>query len=590
MKADLSRLMNRQQIRRWRTFEYFTEQAQRAFQAAQREADTWQHSYLGVEHLLAGLLQDEGVAGITLSDLGVTAVMLSQWLTERNQTHDEIALGEGLSSDLKKVVEQSMNEAYDMKQRVIDTGHLLLGLVHEKNLFTNLLANSGPDLAQIRALTIQHIHQQKVTLPLWNTLLKRIQKASDTLGILAEQEELDEIVLRFMPLRGGWKAVVRRAVAYAQIAQYEEAVEHFNLALALNEGNNRTLLERSRTYFLMKRYEEALHDFNLVIPDDTMNAWLCIERGEMYRVLKNDEVALKNFDLAITFSSGSAYALAFRGQFYRVTGNYEAALVDLNQALMLNPKNLHAIVQRSKLHRQSGDYQAALRDLDAALALDKKHAMALGERGLVYSLTGHPEEALDDFNQSLALEAPDAWTLAQRGKVFLERGDNQAALMDLHKAISIDPEESIAFQLLLDMLTKDAREVLNFAQEEAHYFQHDSIGTEHFLLGFVRQSEGMAGKILASFNIELSKVRSAVEFLCSHGDSVSNGEIALTPQAKKVMKSAADEAWHLNHHGIRAEHLLLGLIREREGIAAGILEILKADLEKMHLQTIQTLN
>src|SRR5579875_1172978 len=113
-----------------------------------------------------------------------------------------------------------------------------------------------------------------------------------------------------------------------------------------------------------------------------------------------------------------------------------------------------------------------------------------------------------------------------------------------------------------DKFTERARKVLSLAQEEAQRFQHNYIGTEHLLLGLVREGEGVAAKVLANLGVELNKVRSAVEFIIGRGDRIVLGEIGLTPRAKKVIELAVDEARRLNHHYIGTEHLLLGLVRE----------------------------
>src|SRR2546422_1654794 len=140
-----------------------------------------------------------------------------------------------------------------------------------------------------------------------------------------------------------------------------------------------------------------------------------------------------------------------------------------------------------------------------------------------------------------------------------------------------------------DKFTERARKVLTLAQEEAQRFNHNYIGTEHLLLGLVREGEGVAAKVLANMGVELNKVRSAVEFIIGRGDRMVMGEIGLTPRAKRVIELAVDEARRLNHHYIGTEHLLLGLVREGEGIAAGVLESLGVSLEKVRSQVIEVL-
>jgi hypothetical protein len=136
-----------------------------------------------------------------------------------------------------------------------------------------------------------------------------------------------------------------------------------------------------------------------------------------------------------------------------------------------------------------------------------------------------------------------------------------------------------------DDFTEQARKVLNLAQEQARRLQHNYIGTEHLLLALVCEGEGGAAKVLANLGVDLNKVRNAVEFIIDHGDRIVLGEIGLTPRAKKVIKFAVDEARRLNHHSIGAEHLLLGLVREGDGIAAGVLESLGVNLRNVRMQT-----
>src|SRR5450830_1084684 len=141
-----------------------------------------------------------------------------------------------------------------------------------------------------------------------------------------------------------------------------------------------------------------------------------------------------------------------------------------------------------------------------------------------------------------------------------------------------------------DKFTDRARKVLTLAQDEAQRFNHNYIGTEHLLLGLVREGEGVAARVLENMNVELPKVRTAVEFIIGRGDRPVVGEVGLTPRAKRVIEPAIDEARRLGHNYIGTEHLLLGLVREGEGIAAGVLESLGVSLDKVRNQIIQVLN
>jgi len=141
-----------------------------------------------------------------------------------------------------------------------------------------------------------------------------------------------------------------------------------------------------------------------------------------------------------------------------------------------------------------------------------------------------------------------------------------------------------------EKFTARARKVLTLAQEEAHRFGHNYIGTEHLLLGLVREEDGVAARVLASMGVDPPKVRGAIEFIIGRGDSSFVGEIGLTPRAKKVIELAVDEARRLNHHYIGTEHLLLGLVREGEGIAAGVLESMGVNLDRVRQAVIQVVS
>lgn len=141
-----------------------------------------------------------------------------------------------------------------------------------------------------------------------------------------------------------------------------------------------------------------------------------------------------------------------------------------------------------------------------------------------------------------------------------------------------------------DKFTERARRVLTLAQEEAQRFNHNYIGTEHLLLGLVREGDGVAARVLNNLGVQLPKVRSAVEFIIGKGEQMVMGEIGLTPRAKKVIELAVDEARRLNHSYIGTEHLLLGLVREGEGIAAGVLESLGVSLDKVRAQVMQVVS
>jgi catechol 2,3-dioxygenase-like lactoylglutathione lyase family enzyme len=140
-----------------------------------------------------------------------------------------------------------------------------------------------------------------------------------------------------------------------------------------------------------------------------------------------------------------------------------------------------------------------------------------------------------------------------------------------------------------DKFTERARKVMSLAQEEAQRFNHNYIGTEHILLGLVAEGEGLGAKALINLGVELGRARTALEFIIGRGDRIVLGAVGMTPRAKKVIELAVDEARRLGHHYVGTEHLLLGLIREGEGIAAGVLESLGVNLERARSSVLEML-
>lgn len=143
---------------------------------------------------------------------------------------------------------------------------------------------------------------------------------------------------------------------------------------------------------------------------------------------------------------------------------------------------------------------------------------------------------------------------------------------------------------MFERFTDRARRVVVLAQEEARMLNHNYIGTEHILLGLIHEGEGVAAKSLESLEIRLEQVRAQVEEIIGPGQQAPSGHIPFTPRAKKVLELSLREALQLGHNYIGTEHILLGLIREGEGVAAQVLVKLGADLHRVRQQVIQLLS
>src|SRR5260221_1569959 len=228
---------------------------------------------------------------------------------------------------------------------------------------------------------------------------------------------------------------------------------------------------------------------------------------------------------------------------------------EIAELLHVDPVTIRRLVNKGELsaYRIGADYRFAPSDLQDYLQRQRISVRAQDEAGI------SPNHPLDQFAQLLR-------------KVIQGNHTSPSELLNR-----------------LDLFTQRAGHVLTLAQEEAQRFQHNYIGTEHLLLGLVREEEGIAAQVLSNLGIEVDQVRHAVEAIIGRGGRLVLGELGLTPRAKKVMELAMDEARRLNHRFIGTEHLLLGLIREGEGIAAGVLENLGIQLEQVRTETIRVL-
>jgi ATP-dependent Clp protease ATP-binding subunit ClpC len=142
---------------------------------------------------------------------------------------------------------------------------------------------------------------------------------------------------------------------------------------------------------------------------------------------------------------------------------------------------------------------------------------------------------------------------------------------------------------MFERFSERARHVVVLAQDEARALRHNYIGTEHLLLGLLREEEGMAARALVSLGITVEKVRAQVARIVGQGDEVTSGQIPFTPRAKKVLELALREALTLGHNHVGTEHVLLGLVREGEGVAARILLDFGADADNTRTRVMDLL-
>ncbi len=197
-------------------------------------------------------------------------------------------------------------------------------------------------------------------------------------------------------------------------------------------------------------------------------------------------------------------------------------------------------------------------------------------------------------NDKESFQSPDEESSASSGQPIQDEDERVQELSheekDFIQTHGVPSQEDRDRFDKLGKFTVQAGRVLRFSWEEAQRFQHNYIGTEHLLLGLLHENDGIAATVLRNLDVEINKVRSAVEFIIGRGDRGILATLGLTPRTKKVIELAADEARHLNQDYIGTEHLLLGLVREGEGIAVGVLQSLGVPLEKVRTETIKALN
>lgn len=228
---------------------------------------------------------------------------------------------------------------------------------------------------------------------------------------------------------------------------------------------------------------------------------------------------------------------------------------EIAELLHVDPVTIRRLVNKGELsaYRIGADYRFAPSDLQDYLQRQRISAQAQSGSGT------NSSNPLDQFAQVIR-------------KIIQEKHTTPSELVGR-----------------FDRFTKRARHVLTLAQEEAQSFQHTYIGTEHLLLGLVREEEGVASQVLRNLGVEVDQARQAIETIIGRGERIVRGEVGLTPRAKKVIELAVDEARRLRHQFIGTEHLLLGLLREGDGIAAGVLVNFGLHLEQVRTETLRVL-
>ncbi len=490
-------------------FNKFTERARKVLSLAQEEAQRLQHNYIGIEHLLLGLLREgEGVAAKVLMNLGLDLQEMRQAIIEQVGRGDRIILGEvKLTHHAKQAIELAADEAQRLNHLYIGTEHLLLGLIRvSESKAAQILQSRGISLEQVRTETIQILSQSGAPREVSS---QRETSTSNHFNWFTND--------------------VRRVLNHA----HEEA-EHFQHNYI---GTEHLLLG-------------LLHEQESVAVTVLENLG-----AESARIRKDVELIIRR---------GDVIALGQIGLTPRAKKVIELAVDEsrhLNQDTIGTP---HLLVG---LLREGGGIAAGVL-ARLGVTLEKVR----GETPRVLQ----QKQEITDKNQQESLPIDE------------NQQETSSATDSPMPQVIVQTQSRKPFHG--HPFTDQAHKVLEQAQEEALRFQHNYIGTEHLLLGLVRDGEGVGGVVLQNLGVRLSKVRSAVEFIIGRGDRIVPGEmIGLTPRANKVIEFAVDESRRLNNNYVGTEHLLLGMVGEGEGIAAGVLESMGVTLSRVRAETLRVL-
>ncbi len=536
-------------------FDKFTERARKVLSLAQEEAQRFNHTYIGTEHLLLGLVREgDGVAGKVLSSLGVELDNVRSAVESRSERSDRIVLGSiELTLAANRALELAVDEAHQLNHEYIGTEHILLGLVREgEGIAAQVLESFGVNVETARTHTLQILNQSGGHPA--NSPRPRSSKTPtlDQMGIdLAAQARQG----RLAPVIGHDKDIMRVIQVLSRSHRTRTGIRKNNIVLisepelglrkiAIVEGLAQRIV--SPVVPSVASGSEALEP-----------TWLSLSLEKLQgKRLVTLEVGL----LVAGTNTQSEIEERFKTIIEEIRSSQDCIIVIDELRMLLG----------------AGGAEGGA---DVAPLLVP--ALARGEIQCIGAMT------LDEFRTFIEKD-PELQHHFQ--EVIVHEVITDETILTPSSGGTGGSGSTEREKERFDTLTERFRKVMSLALEEAQGFNHNYIGTEHLLLGLVREGDGVAAQVLLGLGVELNKVRSAVEYIIGRGDRIVPGEIGLTPRSKKVIELAVDEARRLNHQYIGTEHLLLGLVREGEGIAAGVLESLGVSLVKVRTQTIQVLH
>ncbi|MHB8599970.1 MAG: Clp protease N-terminal domain-containing protein [Ktedonobacteraceae bacterium] len=521
-------------------FDKFDEHAKQTLGFAQVEAQRFQHNYIGTEHLLLGLLDGtDCMALLILKTMGIEPQKIrdaTEFIIGRG---DRIVLGEiGLTPRAKKVIELAVDEARQMNHDYIGTEHILLGLVREgEGIAAGVLESFGVTLAKA------HHHTYLVL-----EVNKSQRQAAST---EAKQHE-----------------TAQRSSSAEQSSLYVPPSVPFT---SLTQGGYDPFTARARKVLDFAQEESSRLSHNYIGTEHLLLGLLDVPDGVAMQVLDTMGVEPGKVRSAIDFIINHPERILAGGEVGLTPRAKKVLELSVDAARRMNlPYVGTEHILLGLVREGEGIAAGVLASVGVNFEKARRHTIAV--LGIHDLPEGSAEKEVIPIDTTRSYYS---FSLQSSGRA--ENTPNPTP----------PPSSDTRSRIPFDKFTERTRRVLSLAQEEAQRFQHNYIGTEHLLLGLVREREGVAAHVLKNLGVELDKVRSTVEFIIGRGDHIILGEISLTPRAKKVIELAVDEARQLNHPYIGTEHLLLGLVREGEGIAVGALESLGVSLVRVRAETLK---
>jgi ATP-dependent Clp protease ATP-binding subunit ClpA len=523
-------------------FDKFDEHAKQTLGFAQVEAQRFQHNYIGTEHLLLGLLDvTDCMAILILASMGIEPQKVRNAVEFIIGRGDRIVLGEiGLTPRAKKVIELAVDEARQMNHDYIGTEHILLGLIREgEGIAAGVLESFGVTLAKAHHHTYLVLDANKPPRPAASTEAKPHETA-------------------------------QRSSSAEQNPSYVPPTVPFT---SLTQGGYDPFTARARKVLSFAQEEANRLTHNYIGTEHLLLGLLDVPDGVAMQVLDTMGVEPGKVRSAIDFIINHPERILAGGEIGLTPRAKKVLELAVDEARRMNlPYVGTEHILLGLVREGEGIAAGVLASVGVNFEKARRHTITvLG----IHDLPEGTFEGKDEENQ------PDT---ASR---YYSYGPLSSGRAESTPHPTPPPSDDTRSQIPFNKFTERARKALSIAQEEAQRFQHNYIGTEHLLLGLVRQQDGIAAHVLKNLGVELSKVRTVVEFIIGRGDHIVLGEISLTPRAKKVIELAVDEARQLNHPYIGTEHILLGLVREGEGIAVGALESLGVSLVRVRAETLK---